>query len=213
MKFLYGTIQKTYADSLGSIKPATALCGESISRFLITVRVSSMASLLTTANPFILSHQSQVPSSLAARSPLTNSKHLIRLSSLRVSAVAQKWEPSKVVLPQVDRVLIRLEELPEKSAGGVLLPKSAVKFERYLMGEILSVGGDVGAGELEAGKKVLFSDINAYDVSLFSYLFFFMLLMLHLCSSLIVRSFFDVLFIHIGGCFRTLMSAFDRYQL
>ncbi|KAK8925632.1 hypothetical protein KSP39_PZI018836 [Platanthera zijinensis] len=121
-----------------------------------------MASLLTTANPFILSHQSQDPSSLAARSPLTHSKHLIRLSSLRVSAVAQKWEPSKV-LPQADRVLIRLEELPEKSVGGVLLPKSAVKFERYLMGEILSVGGDVGVGELEAGKKVLFSDINAYD--------------------------------------------------
>ncbi|RRT59670.1 hypothetical protein B296_00045645 [Ensete ventricosum] len=62
------------------------------------------------------------------------------------------------VAPQADRVLIRLEELPEvviilcfyavlcsywkisleqKTAGGVLLPKSAVKFERYLMGEVL----------------------------------------------------------------------------
>uniref|UniRef100_A0A7N2R2S9 Uncharacterized protein n=1 Tax=Quercus lobata TaxID=97700 RepID=A0A7N2R2S9_QUELO len=51
-----------------------------------------------------------------------------------------------------------------KSAGGVLLPKAAVKFERYLMGEILSVGADVG--EVEAGKKVLFSDINAYEVDL-----------------------------------------------
>ncbi|WOL16684.1 hypothetical protein Cni_G25472 [Canna indica] len=84
-----------------------------------------------------------------------------RSAALRVRAL--KWEPSKVA-PQADRVLIRLEELPEKSAGGVLLPKSAVKFERYLMGEILSVGSDVT--EVEAGKKVLFSDISAYEVDL-----------------------------------------------
>ncbi|XP_020247964.1 10 kDa chaperonin 1, chloroplastic-like [Asparagus officinalis] len=85
------------------------------------------------------------------------------IGAVRVAALAQKWEPSKVV-PQADRVLIRLEALPEKSAGGVLLPKSAVKFERYLMGEVLSVGADVG--EVEAGKKVLFSDINAYEIDL-----------------------------------------------
>ncbi|OAY63207.1 Dynamin-2A [Ananas comosus] len=42
---------------------------------------------------------------------------------------------------------------PPKSAGGVLLPKSAVKFERYLMGEILSVGTNVG--QVEAGKNLL----------------------------------------------------------
>lgn len=82
---------------------------------------------------------------------------------MKVNAIAKKLEPSKVV-PQADRVLIRLQELPEKSAGGVLLPKSAVKFERYLMGEILAVGAE--AGEVEAGKKVLFSDINAYEVEL-----------------------------------------------
>ncbi|XP_071722076.1 10 kDa chaperonin 1, chloroplastic-like [Rutidosis leptorrhynchoides] len=87
-----------------------------------------------------------------------------RRNSLKVQAVSQKWEPSKVV-PQADRVLVRLEQLAEKSAGGVLLPKSAVKFERYLMGEILSVGSDVG-GDVQAGKKVLFSDVNAYEVDL-----------------------------------------------
>lgn len=70
---------------------------------------------------------------------------------------------SKVV-PQADRVLIRLEELPEKSAGGVLLPKSAVKFEHYLMGQVLSVGSEVAT--IETGKKVMFSDINAYEVNL-----------------------------------------------
>ncbi|KAH7576154.1 hypothetical protein JRO89_XS01G0004200 [Xanthoceras sorbifolium] len=86
-----------------------------------------------------------------------------RPTALRINAVAQKWEPTKVV-PQADRVLVRLEDLPEKSAGGVLLPKAAVKFERYLMGEILSVGADVG--KVDAGKKVLFSDISAFEVDL-----------------------------------------------
>ncbi|EPS72174.1 hypothetical protein M569_02588, partial [Genlisea aurea] len=80
-----------------------------------------------------------------------------------VNAIAKNYEPSKVV-PQADRVLIRLEELPEKSAGGVLLPKSAVKFERYLVGEVLSIGID--AGDVETGNKVMFSDVNAYEVDL-----------------------------------------------
>ncbi|KAK9065459.1 hypothetical protein SSX86_014858 [Deinandra increscens subsp. villosa] len=87
----------------------------------------------------------------------------LRTNSFKVNAIATKYEPAKVK-PQGDRVLIRLEELPQQSAGGVLLPKSAVKFERYLMGEILAVGTEVG--DLEAGKKVLFSDVNAYEVDL-----------------------------------------------
>ncbi|KAL7158346.1 hypothetical protein ABFS83_02G137000 [Erythranthe nasuta] len=84
-------------------------------------------------------------------------------SSLRVNAFATKYEPTKVV-PQADRVLIRLEALAEKSAGGVLLPKSAVKFERYLVGEVLTVGAEVE--EVKAGKKVMFSDVSAYEVEL-----------------------------------------------
>ncbi|KAE9617904.1 hypothetical protein Lal_00037865 [Lupinus albus] len=84
-------------------------------------------------------------------------------NSLKINAIAKPLEPTKVV-PQGDRVLIALQDLPDKTAGGVLLPKSAVKFERYLVGEILSVGAEVG--EVEVGKKVLFSDINAYEVDL-----------------------------------------------
>ena len=84
-------------------------------------------------------------------------------SSLKIHAITKKWEPTKVV-PQADRVLIRLEELSDKTVGGVLLPKSAVKFERYLVGEILTVGAE--AGELKAGTKVLFTDMNAYEVDL-----------------------------------------------
>ncbi|XP_002991676.2 10 kDa chaperonin 1, chloroplastic [Selaginella moellendorffii] len=82
-----------------------------------------------------------------------------RLASVRASAAV---DTSKVS-PQADRVLVRLEELPEKSEGGVLLPKNAVKFERYLVGEVISVGKD--AGSVERGQKVMFSDINAYEVN------------------------------------------------
>ncbi|XP_042511937.1 10 kDa chaperonin 1, chloroplastic-like isoform X2 [Macadamia integrifolia] len=110
---------------------------------------------ITVAKPF--SSNKAIPSFSNQRSPG------LRKSALRINAVTTKWEPTKVV-PQADRVLIRLEVLPEKSAGGVLLPKSAVKFERYLMGEVLSVGSEVST--VEAGKKVLLSDINAYEVDL-----------------------------------------------
>ncbi|XP_040938048.1 10 kDa chaperonin 1, chloroplastic-like [Gossypium hirsutum] len=60
--------------------------------------------------------------------------------------------------------------IPSKSIGGVLLPKSIVKFERYLIMEIVSVGVEVG--KVEPRKKnyytfaVFFSNINAYEVDL-----------------------------------------------
>ncbi|MED6111633.1 10 kDa chaperonin 2, chloroplastic [Stylosanthes scabra] len=77
---------------------------------------------------------------------------VLKRNSLKVNAlVSNKWEPTKVV-PQADRVLIRLEQLPDKTTGGVLLPKSAVKFERYLLGEVLSVGAE--AEQIKAGSKV-----------------------------------------------------------
>ncbi|BAF27263.2 10 kDa chaperonin 1, chloroplastic [Oryza sativa Japonica Group] len=116
--------------------------------------------LAAAASPFLL-HGAAAAS--GSRRPLVAAAATGRraASSLRVAAL--KYDPSKVA-PQSDRVLVRLEQIPEKSVGGVLLPKSAVKFERYLMGEILSVGADVN--EVEAGKKVLFSDINAYEVDL-----------------------------------------------
>ncbi|KAG0571084.1 hypothetical protein KC19_6G210300 [Ceratodon purpureus] len=55
-------------------------------------------------------------------------------SRLSVKA-AMEVDISKIV-PQADRVLIRLEALESKSAGGVLLPSAAVKYDRYLQGEV-----------------------------------------------------------------------------
>ncbi|CAN7021076.1 unnamed protein product, partial [Brassica oleracea var. botrytis] len=97
--------------------------------------------------------------------PLANHKLLgTRRGCLRVKAISTKWEPTKVV-PQADRVLVRLEELAQTTSGGVLLPKAAVKFERYLTGEVVSVGSEVGQ-QVGPGKKVLFSDVSAYEVDL-----------------------------------------------
>ncbi|XP_073127106.1 10 kDa chaperonin 1, chloroplastic-like [Henckelia pumila] len=116
-----------------------------------------MASAFMTLAKPLSTHKFDLPS-LSSGRPAG-----LRKGFLRINAIGKKYEPTKVV-PQADRVLIRLEVLPEKSAGGVLLPKSAVNFERYLVGEVLSVGAD--AGEVESGKKVLFSDVNAYEIDL-----------------------------------------------
>ncbi|KAL5231326.1 hypothetical protein ABZP36_030102 [Zizania latifolia] len=112
------------------------------------------------------------PSILAASSPFllhgaagTSSRRALpagagrrAASALRVNTL--KYDPSKIKSLGADYFVTypNCSHL-QKSAGGVLLPKSAVKFERYLM-----AGADVS--EVEAGKKVLFSDINAYEVDL-----------------------------------------------
>ncbi|XP_057452056.1 10 kDa chaperonin 1, chloroplastic [Lotus japonicus] len=117
------------------------------------------STFVTLPTPFLHKTSTSVPSTSFSNKRLP----FLKRNSLKVNAVATKWEPAKVV-PQADRVLIRLEELAQKTTGGILLPKSAVKFERYLVGEVLTVGAE--AGEVKAGAKVLFTDVNAYEVDL-----------------------------------------------
>ncbi|KAJ4825892.1 hypothetical protein Tsubulata_050425 [Turnera subulata] len=118
------------------------------------------------SSTFVTSPNPQLASFLPKPTPPSLSRHTLvglRRNSMRIRAMSLKWEPSKVV-PQADRVLIRLETPSKESAGGVLLAPSAVKFESYLTGEVLSVGSEVE--QIEAGKKVLLSDMNAYEVDL-----------------------------------------------
>ncbi|BBN03624.1 chaperonin GroES [Marchantia polymorpha subsp. ruderalis] len=103
---------------------------------------------------------SSASSSLAFKSCTRSSPKLV---ARRTAVVRAAVDVSKIV-PQADRILIKLESLAETTSGGVLLPKSAVKFERYLLGEVLAVGADVK--NTEKGKKVLVADINAYEVNL-----------------------------------------------
>lgn len=85
-------------------------------------------------------------------------------SSARLSVKAAMEVDISKIVPQADRVLIRLETLASQSAGGVLLPSAAVKYDRYLQGEIIAAGSEVT--EVEKGQKVMFADVNAYEVNL-----------------------------------------------
>jgi chaperonin GroES len=102
-------------------------------------------------------------SNAGLRSGHSNARRFGQPRNSPIQALVQAVDLTKVV-PQADRVLVRLGELPDKSAGGVLLPKSVAKFENYLVGEVISVGKE--AAPIEKGQKVLFSDINAYEVNL-----------------------------------------------
>ncbi|KAI5423190.1 10 kDa chaperonin 1, chloroplastic [Lathyrus oleraceus] len=113
------------------------------------------STFLTVPTPFL--HKSTAASFSNSKLPL------LKRNSLKINATSKQWEPTKVV-PQADRVLIRLEELSQTTTGGILLPRSAVKFERYLTGEVLSVGAE--AENVKAGAKVLFNDMSAYEVDL-----------------------------------------------
>ncbi|VAH06251.1 unnamed protein product [Triticum turgidum subsp. durum] len=105
----------------------------------------SLLAAAASASPFLL----HGAAGSASRRPVAPGRRAA--SSVRVHAAIKcdpsKWSRSPTGCSSVSRLSQR------KSAGGVLLPKSAVKFERYLMGEILSVGVDVS--EVEAGKKSL----------------------------------------------------------
>ncbi|CAK9191782.1 unnamed protein product [Sphagnum troendelagicum] len=119
------------------------------------------ASSSSSSCSFIPSLTAAVPSGL--RSGHSNARRFGQPRNSPIRALVQAVDLTKVV-PQADRVLVRLGELPDKSAGGVLLPKSIAKFENYLVGEVISVGKE--AAPIEKGQKVLFSDINAYEVNL-----------------------------------------------
>ncbi|CAI5497532.1 unnamed protein product [Closterium sp. Naga37s-1] len=70
----------------------------------------------------------------------------------------------KRVQPRGERVLVKLDEPEQKSAGGVLLPTQAVKYERYLTGQVVSAGEEVK--KASAGQKIMFPDMNAYEVAI-----------------------------------------------
>jgi chaperonin GroES len=88
---------------------------------------------------FIPSLTAAVPSAFFSnaglRSGHSNARRFGQPRNSPIRALVQAVDLTKVV-PQADRVLVRLGELPDKSAGGVLLPKSVAKFENYLVGEV-----------------------------------------------------------------------------
>eukprot|EP00897_Mesotaenium_endlicherianum_P008234 jgi/Mesen1/7439/ME000389S06780 len=55
-------------------------------------------------------------------------------------------------------------KLLETTPGGLLLPGSAAKYAHYMTGEVIAVGTETT--NITKGQKVLFSDVNAYEVNL-----------------------------------------------
>jgi chaperonin GroES len=113
----------------------------------------------------------------AVRGGLSQATRDVRLPAMRLtqrsrtasSAVAAVATPSRAaavdldkVIPQGDRVLLRLKIAEQKTSGGVLLPSSAAKFERILEGEVVALGKEVVG--IQKGDKVIVSDVNAYEV-------------------------------------------------
>ncbi|KAF5200413.1 10 kDa chaperonin 1 protein [Thalictrum thalictroides] len=91
---------------------------------------SASCSFITIAKPNLSSHKLNFPSSSSQRLPGLRNK------SLKVNAVGLKWEPTKVV-PQADRVLIRLEELPQSIVNANTNPPNFYKVHEMCLNTIL----------------------------------------------------------------------------
>ncbi|CAI7876062.1 unnamed protein product, partial [Closterium sp. NIES-53] len=72
-------------------------------------------------------------------------------AAMNAAEIAQALS-DKRVQPRGERLLVKLDEPEQKSAGGVLLPTQAVKYERYLTGQVVSTGEEVK--KASAGQKV-----------------------------------------------------------
>ena len=63
-----------------------------------------------------------------------------------------------------DRVLVKAEALAEKTAGGLLLPTSAVQTESVLFGEVLDVGDECSEAGVAKGSHIVFTEYAATQV-------------------------------------------------
>ncbi|CAI5471516.1 unnamed protein product [Closterium sp. Yama58-4] len=84
-------------------------------------------------------------------------------AAMSAAEIAQALS-DKRVQPRGERLLVKLDEPEQKSAGGVLLPTQAVKYERYLTGQVVSAGEEVKKASV--GQKIMFPDMNAYEVAI-----------------------------------------------
>ena len=78
---------------------------------------------------------------------------------------------ASTVKPLGDRILVKVSEAEEKTAGGILLPDTAK--EKPQVGEVVQVGsgkrnddGSYQAVEVKVGDKVLYSKYAGTDIKL-----------------------------------------------
>ncbi len=68
------------------------------------------------------------------------------------------------ITPLGDRVLIKMEELEEKTSGGIFIPQTAQ--EKTQTGTVVSVGDDTDAIKVEAGEKVMYDKYAGTQVKI-----------------------------------------------
>eukprot|EP00898_Chlorokybus_atmophyticus_P001693 jgi/Chlat1/2524/Chrsp175S02380 len=71
------------------------------------------------------------------------------------------------VKPNAQRVLVRIDEQPAATAGGVLLPSDSInKMQRFMLGEVVAIAEDVKTTEFQPGSKILVPQLHASEVAL-----------------------------------------------
>ena len=58
------------------------------------------------------------------------------------------------IKPIGDRVLVKMEEVEEKTAGGIFIPQTAQ--EKTQVGEVVAIGDDEDVIKVKTGQKVMY---------------------------------------------------------
>ncbi|GAQ87663.1 chaperonin 10 Kd subunit [Klebsormidium nitens] len=124
------------------------------------LRASSLSSNLATT-----------PSPVGQRLPMLGfsgskqncSRRACRVVSVR--ALTNNEVDIEKVQPMGDRLFVRVDDAPQATAGGILLPKSSTSSEKFLLGEVLAVGKEA-SGAYSKGQRVLFTDLHTQEVNL-----------------------------------------------
>eukprot|EP00243_Klebsormidium_subtile_P013677 TRINITY_DN9195_c0_g1_i1.p1 TRINITY_DN9195_c0_g1~~TRINITY_DN9195_c0_g1_i1.p1 ORF type:complete len:167 (+),score=7.64 TRINITY_DN9195_c0_g1_i1:242-742(+) len=84
---------------------------------------------------------------------------------LPIRALTNNEVDIEKVQPMGDRLFVRVDDAPQATAGGILLPKSSTSSEKFLLGEVLAVGKEA-SGAYSKGQRVLFTDLHTQEVNL-----------------------------------------------
>ncbi len=68
------------------------------------------------------------------------------------------------IRPLGDRVLIKMQELEEKTSGGIFIPQTAQ--EKTQSGTVVAVGDDKDAITVKAGQKVMYDKYAGTQVKI-----------------------------------------------
>jgi chaperonin GroES len=68
------------------------------------------------------------------------------------------------IKPIGDRVLVKMEEVEEKTAGGIYIPQTAQ--EKTQIGKVVAIGDDKEAIKVKVGQKILYDKYAGTTIKL-----------------------------------------------